>query len=48
MWQEMYLILFRAATRALAQMQTQNFGLAAEELKQAQCCAEELFLAEKE
>ena len=25
MWQEMYLILFRAATRALAQMQTQNY-----------------------
>lgn len=48
MWQEMYLILFRAATRALAQMQAQNFALAAEELKQAQCCAEELFLAEKE
>lgn len=48
MWQEMYLIMFRAATQALAQMQAQNFALAAEELKQAQCCAEELFLAEKE
>lgn len=48
MWQEMYLIMFRAATRALAQMQAQNFALAAEELKQAQCCAEELFLKEKE
>ncbi|MDD6643279.1 MAG: hypothetical protein PUF80_03525 [Firmicutes bacterium] len=48
MWQEMYLIMFRAATQALAQMQAQNFGLAAEELKKAQCCAEELFLKEKE
>ena len=48
MWQEIYLIMFRAATQALAQIQAQNFGLAAEELTQAPCCAEELFLKEKE
>ena len=45
MWEEMYLLLFRASTKAVQQMQAQNFGLAQELLLQAQQQAEDAFLA---
>lgn len=47
MWQEMYLIMFRAATQALAQMQAQNFGLAAEELKKRSAVRRSFSLGKK-
>lgn len=45
MWEEMYLLLFRASTKAVQQMQAQNFGLAQELLLQAQQQAEDAFIA---
>lgn len=45
MWEEMYLLLFRASTKAVQQMQAQNFGLAQEVLLQAQQQAEDAFIA---
>lgn len=45
MWEEMYLLLFRASTKAVQQMQEQNFGLAQELLLQAQQQAEDAFIA---
>ena len=45
MWEEMYLLLFRASTKAVQQIQEQNFGLAQELLLQAQQQAEDAFLA---
>lgn len=48
MWKEMYLLLFRAITQALEEMQMQNYGLAAQTLKDAQCSAEQHYLEEQE
>lgn len=45
MWEEMYLLLFRASTKAVQQMQAQNFCLAQELLLQAQQQAEDAFIA---
>lgn len=45
MWEEMYLLLFRASTKAVQQIQEHNFGLAQELLLQAQQQAEDAFLA---
>ena len=45
MWKEMYLLLFRASTKAVQQIQAQNFGLAQELLLQAQQKAEDAFIA---
>lgn len=45
MWEEMYLLLFRASTKAVQQIQEQNFGLAQELLLQAQQQAEDAFIA---
>ena len=47
-WKEMYLLLFRAITQALEEMQMQNYGLAAQTLKDAQCGAEQRYLEEQE
>lgn len=48
MWKEMYLLLFRAITQALEEMQMQNYGLAAQTLKDAQCGVEQRYLEEQE
>ena len=45
MWKEMYLILFQAASEAIQQMQMHNFGFAITTLKDAQCKAEEQYIA---
>jgi len=44
-YKELYLLLFRAATKALDAMQNQNFGLARQILVQAQQDAEELYIS---
>jgi len=43
-YQKMYLLLFNAVTDALSSMEQQNFGQAAQLLKNAQADCEELFL----
>lgn len=42
--QELYTLLFNAVTDALMQLDAQNFGLAAETLRRAQCEAEERYI----
>lgn len=44
MYKKMYLHLFNAVTDALAQMARQNFGAAAEILRQAQIDSEDIYL----
>ena len=44
MYKKMYFHLFNAVTDALAQMERQNFGAAAELLVQAQQTCEEIYL----
>jgi len=44
MYKKMYLHLFNAVTDALAQMERQNFGAAAERLMQAQQTCKEIYL----
>ena len=47
-YQEAYLLLFRATEKALRAMERQNFGLAWDSLKEGQQQAEALFLKEAE
>ena len=44
MYKNMYFHLFNAVTDALRQMERQNFGAAAEILRQAQIDSEEIYL----
>ena len=48
MYQKMYFTLFNALTDALEEMGRQNFGRAAEILKEAQAQAEEIYLEAEE
>lgn len=45
-YQEMYLVLFRAITKAIAQLEAANYGQAKELLLHAQQEAEERYLSE--
>lgn len=45
-YQEMYFHLFNAITDALVQLEQQNYGLAAEQLKAAQVDGENAYLTE--
>lgn len=47
-YQKMYHQLFNAVTDALAELERQNFGTAADLLRQAQINSEELFLREED
>ena len=44
MYQEMYLHLFNAVTDALAELEKQNYGIAAQLLMMAQRACEEMYL----
>lgn len=46
-YEKMYHILFHAITRALAELEQQNAGLAAGTLRAAQQMAEELYIADE-
>ncbi len=43
-YQKMYLRLFNAITDALHQLETQNYGIAAELLRQAQADSEDIYV----
>lgn len=43
-YREAYLVLWRGVARALAAIEAQNFGLAMELLKRAQCDAENAYI----
>ena len=43
-YQKMYLLLFNAITDALEEMENQNYGEAAELLREAQTDAEEVYI----
>lgn len=43
-YEKMYLHLFNAVSDALEEMKHQNYGCAAELLKEAQCHCEELYI----
>ena len=47
-YEKMYHLLFNAVTDSLRQMETMNFGTAAEILKQAQMRCEEMYIGERE
>ena len=47
-YKRMYLVLFNAASDALAAMEQQNYGLAMQFLRRAQQDAEEIYLTEGE
>lgn len=47
-YEKMYYLLFNAVTDSLRQMETMNFGTAAEILKQAQIRCEEMYIGERE
>ncbi|MGM9650986.1 MAG: hypothetical protein ACI3VX_03485 [Faecousia sp.] len=46
-YEKMYHVLFHAITRALAELEQQNAGLAAGTLRAAQQMAEELYIADE-
>ncbi len=46
-YKEPYLVLWRGIDEALAAMAEQNYGLAAERLKQAQADAEEAYIEQE-